>query len=78
MRILLCAVLIAAAQLSSGPERSIVGAVDANNASALALLEKVVNINSGTGNHAGVREVGNVFQAEFDALGFKTDRKSVV
>ena len=46
--------------------------VDAHNAEALALLEKVVNINSGTQNFAGVREVGDVFRAEFDALGFKT------
>src|SRR6185436_17834830 len=72
MRILLCAALIAATQLSSGPERSIVTAVDAGNPAALALLEKVVNINSGTHNFAGVRAVGDVFRKEFDDLGFKT------
>src|SRR6185436_1566326 len=72
MRILLCAALIAATQLSSGPERSIVTAVDAGNPAALALLEKVVNINSGTHNFAGVRAVGDVFRKELDALGFKT------
>lgn len=37
------------------------------------LLEQVVNINSGTLNVAGVRQVGAVFQKEFDALGFKTE-----
>lgn len=37
------------------------------------LLEQVVNINSGTLNLAGVREVGEVFRKEFDALGFKTE-----
>ena len=37
------------------------------------LLEQVVNINSGTLNVQGVREVGAVFQKEFDALGFKTE-----
>ena len=47
-------------------------AVDAQNDDALALLERVVNINSGTQNLAGVRAVGDVFRAEFDALGFKT------
>jgi len=72
MRILLCAALIAAAQLSSGPERSIVTAVDAGNPAALALLEKVVNINSGTHNFAGVRAVADLFRREFDALGFRT------
>ena len=72
MRILLCAALIAAAQLSSSAERSILTAVDARNPAALALLEKVVNINSGTHNFAGVRAVGDVFRKEFDDLGFKT------
>ena len=64
--------VIAAAQISFSPEKSIVSAVDANNAAALALLEKVVNINSGTHNFAGVRAVGDVFRKEFDDLGFKT------
>jgi glutamate carboxypeptidase len=56
----------------SGEERTIVQAADASNATALALLERVVNINSGTQNLAGVRAVGEVFRAEFDALGFET------
>jgi glutamate carboxypeptidase len=59
-------------QLSSPVERSIVSAVGAHNAEALALLEKAVNINSGTHNFAGVRAVGDLFRREFDALGFKT------
>jgi len=53
-------------------ERTIVQAVDARNAEALALLERVVNINSGTHNLAGVRAVGQIFRAELDSLGFKT------
>ena len=53
-------------------EQTIVAAVDAGNPAALALLECVVNINSGTMNFAGVREVGKVFQSELDALGFAT------
>ena len=47
-------------------------AVDAANADALALLERVVNINSGSMNFAGVREVGAIFRKELDALGFTT------
>ncbi|WP_426343606.1 M20/M25/M40 family metallo-hydrolase [Pseudoduganella sp. R-32] len=62
----------AAAQSLSPEEERIVGLVKANSDKALALLEKTVNINSGTMNHKGVREVGKVFQAELDKLGFKT------
>ena len=62
MRILLCAALLAAAQMTTTPERAIVAAVDAGNADALALLEQAVNINSGTHNVAGVRAVGDLFR----------------
>ena len=54
-------------------ERQIQHNVEANNADAVALLEQVVNINSGTLNSAGVREVGTVFRQELDNLGFTTD-----
>ncbi len=53
-------------------ERQIIAHVEAGNANALALLERSVNINSGTMNHEGVREVGKLFGAEFEQLGFKT------
>jgi glutamate carboxypeptidase len=56
----------------SPDEQKILSYVTSHNADALALLERVVNINSGTQNLAGVREVGRVFQREFDALGFRT------
>jgi glutamate carboxypeptidase len=56
----------------AAPERAIASYVDAHNAEALALLERVVDINSGTQNFAGVREVGAIFRASFDKLGFKT------
>jgi glutamate carboxypeptidase len=62
----------AAAQSLSPEEERIVAAVKAGSPKALQLLEKSVNINSGTMNHKGVREVGKVFRAEFDRLGFKT------
>src|SRR4051812_32087456 len=60
----------ASAQTLTAPERAIARAVDAHNAEALALLERVVNINSGTNNVAGVRTVGEIFLKEFQALGF--------
>jgi glutamate carboxypeptidase len=56
----------------SADERAIVAHVDGHTAEALALLERAVNINSGTQNHAGVREVGKLFAAELAALGFTT------
>lgn len=37
------------------------------------LLEEVVNINSGTLNKQGVRQVGNIFMKELKALGFTTE-----
>jgi glutamate carboxypeptidase len=67
------------ARLSSD-EQAIAARVDAQNADGLLLLEKVVNINSGTLNLAGVRKVGDVFRSEFDRLGFRTrwvDQSSV-
>jgi glutamate carboxypeptidase len=51
-------------------EQRIVAAVDAGNTQALALLERVVNINSGSMNFAGVRAVGDVLRAELEGLGF--------
>src|SRR5215207_3645257 len=68
----LLALALSLSQISSPPERAIVSAVDAGNAGALELLEKAVNINSGTHNFPGVRAVGVLFRHELDALGFKT------
>jgi glutamate carboxypeptidase len=56
----------------SATERALMKSVDAHNADALALLIKVVNINSGTMNFAGVRQVADVLAAQLDSLGFKT------
>ena len=65
------AALPAAAQLSP-TEQQIVAAVKSRSEDAIKLLERSVNINSGTMNHEGVREVGRLFRAEFDQLGFNT------
>lgn len=54
----------------SRKERKIVKTIERNNNDALRLLEKVVNINSGTQNLAGVKEVGMVFHKEFTDIGF--------
>lgn len=54
-------------------EERIAAAVKQRTPAALELLERAVRINSGTLNVEGVREVGRVFRAELDALGFTTD-----
>ena len=61
-----------AAQGLTPEEQRIVAAVDARTDAAITLLERTVNVNSGTFNLEGVREVGRMFRAELDALGFAT------
>jgi glutamate carboxypeptidase len=56
----------------SPDERALSTFIDAHNAESLVLLERVVNINSGTQNFGGVREVGRVFGDELTKLGFTT------
>jgi len=67
--------------LSAGPtsgqglssvEQALAEYLDEAEEEAIAFLERVVNINSGTMNHDGVREVGRIFREELDALGFET------
>jgi glutamate carboxypeptidase len=53
-------------------EQAVIRFVDAHDADARTLLHRVVDINSGTENVTGVRTVGEIFRAEFDALGFVT------
>ena len=68
---------VAAAQVTppaplSAAEHAATRAVDVHNAEALALLERIVNINSGTMNLAGVRSVADVLRPQLESLGFKT------
>ncbi len=46
--------------------------VDSQNEEALKLWEAAVNINSGTMNFEGVQQVGKIFRAKLEALGFVT------
>ena len=61
------------AQKLTAIERKIVASVRQRMPQTEQLLEQLVNINSGTLNVKGVREVGTVLQKQFDALGFKTE-----
>ena len=56
----------------SNEERALVQHVDAENARSIALLQRIVDINSGTKNFAGVRRVADVLRVELDSLGFTT------
>ena len=70
-----CLVLLTSlsfAQNISRTEKKILKTVTANNTEAIEFLKKVVNINSGTMNHEGVKKVGDVFGEAFEDIGFKT------
>ncbi|MBD2704505.1 M20/M25/M40 family metallo-hydrolase [Spirosoma sp. BT702] len=61
------------AQSLTKPETNVVTTVKKRMPETEAFLEKVVNINSGTLNKEGVRNVGKLMSDEFDKLGFKTE-----
>ena len=54
-------------------EKKILNTVSINNTEATDFLKKVVNINSGTMNPEGVKKVGMVFKAAYEAISFKTN-----
>lgn len=56
----------------SAVEADIAAEVDRLTPAAVQFLEQIVNVNSGTMNHEGVREVGRMFELELEALGMKT------
>jgi glutamate carboxypeptidase len=60
------------AQLSA-PETKMVDTVDAEYERSVALLENLVNQNSGTMNFPGVKAVGDMMRAELEPLGFKVE-----
>jgi glutamate carboxypeptidase len=61
-----------AAQIQPDPRvmRDVTEWTDANIEGVHDLLEQVVNINSGTRNHEGVRAVGDIFLRRLDDIGF--------
>jgi len=56
----------------SATEAGIAAEVDRLAPAAVLFLEEIVNVNSGTMNHEGVREVGRMFELELSALGMET------
>ena len=74
---LTCALTLFAPAFSAQPgltsqEKKILVAAESENGPALALLEQLVNINSGTMNFAGVEQVARILIGELQALGFTT------
>ncbi|WP_263383903.1 M20/M25/M40 family metallo-hydrolase [Granulicella arctica] len=72
----LLALAAACSAQTAGPkltavEATMVRAVDAEKSASLALLERIVDINSGTMNLPGVVAVKDVISPQLEALGFK-------
>jgi len=74
--ILILAVALSSTRLPgqqlSKQQAALVRSIDDEKLATVALLERIVNINSGTFNTAGVVEVGKVLEGEFQTLGFTT------
>lgn len=54
-------------------EKQLVSQINSQLSDSQKLLEKLVNINSGTMNFTGVRQVGEVLKSQFDTIGFDTE-----
>jgi glutamate carboxypeptidase len=67
-----CAAPAAAAPTRT--EAAVIHAVETQGDAPEVLLEKLVNVNSGTFNRPGVEEVGKLLEAEFRSLGFQIRR----
>src|SRR3990167_1103299 len=60
------------AALLSAVEKQISEYITQQKDEQLSLLEKLININSGTANISGVHQVGEILRLQFEQLGFKT------
>jgi glutamate carboxypeptidase len=63
---------LACAQLTA-PEKKAVSYVNSHMSDAIALLTESVNINSGTLNKAGIKQVGDIYTRELKKLGFTVE-----
>jgi len=76
--ILLCPFLLVpafacqASQTLDENETAIVAWSEAHTGEAIELLERLVNINSGSLNQQGVKDVGAILRTQLDSLGFET------
>jgi len=70
--LLAAACIPAAAQAPDPTEARMIHAIDAETPASIALLEQLVNINSGTMNIPGVLAVKDIVEPKIKALGFTT------
>jgi glutamate carboxypeptidase len=63
---------IAAAGALTAAEQQLVATIDAGTPAAVDLLRRLVDVNSGTMNFAGVRRAGELVAPELEGLGFTT------
>jgi glutamate carboxypeptidase len=68
----LCCLSANAASRTAEVEKALVSYVNASEPQAVELLEEIVNVNSGSLNLAGVRQVADILRPHFEALGFET------
>jgi glutamate carboxypeptidase len=71
--LLLFFTITVSAQKLTRVEKKILKSIEANNTEAIQFLKDVVNINSGTMNHEGVKKVGDVFGKALKNIGFETN-----
>jgi len=70
---LLAYIPIVSAQSLSETELKLISEVEKNYDATVELLKEVTNINSGSLNLEGVEAVANVFEREFQKIGFETE-----
>lgn len=68
-----CAGSVSAKRKTSGKEERAIRWIEKHQKEELLFIERVVNINSGTMNHAGVRKVGEIYAKEFRDLGMTVE-----
>ena len=67
--ITITAVFSVNSQSLSAEEQKIIDYVDRQNAEAVSMLERIVNVESPTENFAGVKQVGLLLKTDFESLG---------
>jgi glutamate carboxypeptidase len=68
-----CAGSVSAKRKTAGKEEKAIRWIEKHQKEELAFIERVVNINSGTMNLAGVRKVGEIYAEEFRQLGMQVE-----
>ena len=72
---LLASVPVASFAKLSPVEAKMVASIDTSYEAAVTLLQRLVDVNSGSMNFAGVEQVGRMMRAELEPLGFKVEWK---